>query len=379
MNSTSVAIIGGGLSGLYAALLLEQRGITDYKLFESRQQLGGRIQTLVAEDNAADIPSLNHFDLGPTWYWPELQPAFARLIDILGLTSFPQYEQGDHLIERSRTTLPNRFGGMRNYVQSRRLQGGMAALINAISRQIPPQKILFGHHLLTASACADSMQLKFQRGNEEIEQWQTQKLLLAVPPRLLERTVEFNPALPAPISRQWRTTPTWMAPHAKYIAVYDRPFWRQDGLSGAARSSVGPMVEIHDASMPGGKAALFGFIGIPAPVRQQYPEGMLLQYCREQLSHLFGSEALTSTFDAIKDWAFDPLTATAADISSQGDHPRPAIATIDSGIWANKVFGAASEWSSNYTGYLAGCIEAAETAVDSIQAQLNTAITDLHP
>lgn len=379
MNKTNIAIIGGGLSGLYTALLLEQRGITDYVLFESRQQLGGRIQTLAANDNEAEISSLNQFDLGSTWYWPELQPAFARLIDNLGLTSFPQYEQGDLLIELSRETAPSRGAGMQNYVKSRRLQGGMAALVNAIARQIPQQKILFGHHLITASASADSMQLQFLRGNGSLEQWQTQKLLLAAPPRLLEDTVEFNPELPAHIRHQWRATPTWMAPHAKYVAMYDTPFWRQDGLSGSARSSVGPMVEIHDASMPGGKAALFGFIGIPATVRQQYPEGELLQYCRTQLTHLFGSEALTATFDAIKDWALDPLTATTADLSSQGEHPSPAIATIDSGTWKHKLFGVGSEWSSNYTGYLAGCIEAAETAVDSIQAQIKIAITDLHP
>ena len=41
-TSVPVAIIGGGLSGLYAAYLLEQKSI-DYILLEARDTLGGRI------------------------------------------------------------------------------------------------------------------------------------------------------------------------------------------------------------------------------------------------------------------------------------------------------------------------------------------------
>ena len=59
-----------------------------------------------------------------------------------------------------------------------------------------------------------------------------------------------------------------MAPHAKYVAVFDTPFWREAGLSGAGRSGRGPMTEIHDASLPGQAAALFGFLGVPPDVRK---------------------------------------------------------------------------------------------------------------
>ena len=38
MQDLPIAIIGGGLSGLYAAFLLEQRGI-DYILLEARDRL----------------------------------------------------------------------------------------------------------------------------------------------------------------------------------------------------------------------------------------------------------------------------------------------------------------------------------------------------
>jgi hypothetical protein len=34
-----------------------------------------------------------------------------------------------------------------------------------------------------------------------------------------------------------------MAPHAKYLAIYEKPFWRDLGLSGEARSTVGVLGE----------------------------------------------------------------------------------------------------------------------------------------
>src|SRR3546814_12909940 len=43
VKSARIAIIGGGLSGLYAAALLEERGIKDYVVLEARETFGGRI------------------------------------------------------------------------------------------------------------------------------------------------------------------------------------------------------------------------------------------------------------------------------------------------------------------------------------------------
>jgi hypothetical protein len=58
---------------------------------------------------------------------------------------------------------------------------------------------------------------------------------------------------------------TWMSDPAKFVAVYDKPFWREAGLSGQGFSRVGPMVEINDACADNtSAAALFGFIDVPA-------------------------------------------------------------------------------------------------------------------
>ena len=43
MQKVSVAIVGAGLAGLYAAYVLEKKGIKDYVVLEARDVLGGRI------------------------------------------------------------------------------------------------------------------------------------------------------------------------------------------------------------------------------------------------------------------------------------------------------------------------------------------------
>src|SRR5262249_11018604 len=130
-----------------------------------------------------------------------------------------------------------------------------------------------------------------------------ERVLLAIPPRLAVDALQFTPTLPAALVRQWQATPAWMASHAQYVAVYDTPCWREQGLSGEARSAAGPLAEIHDASMPGGKAALFGFLGTPARVREGVPEDILRARCRSQLVRLFGAAAGAPIDELFKDWA----------------------------------------------------------------------------
>ena len=63
---------------------------------------------------------------------------------------------------------------------------------------------------------------------------------------------------------------TWMAGQAKFCALYEKPFWRETGLSGQGFSQRGPMGEIHDGSNNGqGPYGLTGFVGIPAAQRNQ--------------------------------------------------------------------------------------------------------------
>ena len=104
MTHSTVAILGGGLAGLNAARLLHQAGV-DFRLYEARDRFGGRILTV----DAAGLPAEDGFDLGPSWFWPQMQPDIAALVATLGLTSFSQHSAGDVIFERMSREGPRRY------------------------------------------------------------------------------------------------------------------------------------------------------------------------------------------------------------------------------------------------------------------------------
>ncbi|KXV23815.1 amine oxidase [Gluconobacter japonicus] len=360
MITCDVAIVGGGLSGLYAARLLRKASI-DVMLIEARSHSGGRIQTVDDEGQ----PTEDGFDLGASWYWPYIQPAIGELIAELGLSSFTQNTDGDVLFERMSREPVHRFSGMGQEQASRRLIGGTARLINALTCDMPADRLLLNHRVTEMALTDTEVCLACQSSEGLAETIMARHVIAALPPRLLEATVTFTPALEKTDAVHWRETPTWMAPHAKFFALYERPFWRDDRLSGTAQSMVGPMVEIHDATTSSGKAALMGFIGVPAAQRRLIDEETLAKACVGQLGRLFGPLAAKPQATLLKDWATDPLTATEADIAS-GGHITAANEPWVTGAWRKRLTLAGSETSSQEPGYLAGAIIAARRAVEDV-------------
>lgn len=357
--STQVAIIGAGLAGLNAARLLHRGGVS-FQLFEARERPGGRILTL----NEQGQTDGDGFDLGPSWFWPDFQPGLSELVTELGLKSFRQQSSGDALYEGSVNERPERFAGSQQEPHSMRLVGGSASLIDALIRDLPPHRLHFGTKVTEMMLTDRDVTLKVS-SSRGTEQFVAGIAIAALPPRLLSSTITFHPQ-PEPSTLQlWNGTPTWMAPHAKFFAIYDRPFWRNAGLSGAAQSMVGPLVEIHDATTASGRPALFGFVGVPAKRRVSVGTEAIVSSCCRQLVRLFGSDAAAPRSTLYTDWANDPFTAAPLDLTSAG-HPRDGIEHWISGPWQSRLFFAGSETSSANAGYLAGAVLASQRAVQQI-------------
>jgi monoamine oxidase len=365
-----VLIIGGGLAGLTAARLLHYAGIA-FQLLEARDRLGGRI---LSTDASGEI-SNDGFDLGPSWFWPGMQPKMAALVAELGLSHFPQYSDGDVIYQRMSGEAPQRYRGMRQEPQSMQLAGGTGAIIRALASSLPTSSIRLNARVVRVALDGQDVEISFIGENGSEQKMRASHVLFALPPRLLEATISFSPALDAATARRWRDTPTWMAPHAKFFALYDRPFWRDGGLSGTAQSMVGPLVEIHDATTASGQAALFGFVGVPAERRLAVGQDALVAACIQQLASLFGREAANPVTILFKDWAADPLSATPDDRIA-GGHPSPDRRPWVNGDWQAHVSLAGSETSLSEPGYLAGAVEAAERAVTGLLDRLKISKTE---
>ena len=364
--SDVVLIVGGGLAGLRVAQLLHRAGVA-VQLRDARSRLGGRIFTA----DAAGEPSSDGFDLGPSWFWPRMQPAIAALVSELQLASVPQHSDGDIVFHRMSREAVQRYGGVRQEPESMRVVGGTAAIVASIARALPPTCVRLGTRLTHLALQPDGVEAQFVDGRGSVETVRASRVVLAVPPRLLAASVLFTPELDAVTTSRWQDTPTWMAPHAKVFALYTRAFWRDAGLSGTAQSMVGPLSEIHDATTASGQPALFGFVGVPAAQRQALGPAAILDASVRQLVTLFGPDAATPSATLYKDWAADPLTATPRDWTD-GAHPAPGERVWVAGAWAERLTLAGSETSAVEPGYLAGAVLAAERAAAAVIAMRST-------
>lgn len=357
MTRTTVAIIGAGLAGLVAARLLHRDGV-DFHLFEARDRAGGRILTV----DAAGALAEDGFDLGPSWFWPQMQPAMGRLVEELGLSFFGQHSDGDVVFERMSGEGPRRMPGLGQEPESLRLAGGTASLVRALLRELPQDRLHFGAAVSALRLSGGAVEVMV--GDRPVT---ARHVIAALPPRLFAERVAMVPAPDADDLARWKATATWMAPHAKIFAIYDRPFWREAGFCGTAQSMVGPLAEIHDATTASGMAALFGFAGVPAVNRAALGDGVLVRAAIQQFVRLFGPEAAAPVATLVKDWALDPLTATAADSAPSG-HPVAAGGDWVTGDWAGFLHMAGSEASPSDPGLLAGAVEAARIAVAHVAA-----------
>ncbi len=339
-------IIGGGLSGLALADMLEAQG-QDYMLLEARDRFGGRIMT-------EKLPDGGYFDMGPAWFWPG-QPRIAALIDRLGLEKFDQYSAGALAFEDQSGQV--QYGrGFASMEGSWRLKGGLAALTQTLADRIPDARKQLNAPVRSIERVDGQSVATLQDGTTQT----ADRVVLAMPPRLMAK-IEFTPALPPQTVQTMAAVPTWMAGQAKAIAVFDRPFWRDAGLSGDASSRRGPMVEIHDASpAEGGPYALFGFIGVPAAARAN--EQVLRDAVQAQFVRLFGDGASEPRALFLKDWAFDAFTSTEADSAPVYSHPSYGLPAAMRNLWDGALIASGTEVGRDFGGFVEGALEAAEAA-----------------
>lgn len=354
----SVVIIGAGVSGLYAATLLEKAGV-DYVILEARDRTGGRV---LSGQQLSNPPVGIHVDMGATWFWPDIQPELAQLIEQLQIPVISQVRPGDMLYERRSNSTPERYPAYETSPASFRLEGGMQSLTAALVSKIPLHKVKTGHQVIAISHTGKEIQVLTRSESRDNSLFSCKHVFLALPPALAAK-IAFRPVLPETVLSNWRKIPTWMAPHAKYAAVYKKDFLHTQHLSGDASSQIGPMVEIHDVSEPKShKTAIFGFIGVPAKSRWTVSESVLKRLCREQLVRLFGQDAAEPEAEYLKDWAADPFTATELDLLQEAGHTVPEQLPAH-GEWSGKLTGVASEWSVPFSGYLAGAIDSSSKGV----------------
>ena len=344
-----LAIIGGGLSGLSLAQQLHEAQ-HDFTLFEARERFGGRIHTHVSPAGFAH-------DLGPSWIWPATQPNIAALIERLGLASHPQWLDGHSLYQSERHTKAQVYVDHDSYAQARRVEGGMMRLVEGLLALLPRSALKPGHALQALVERGDHIELQFVVDGEA-QSITARKVVLTLPPRLLVECLAFEPSLDVGMQRAMQETPTWMAGQAKAVIHYQRPFWREMGLSGSVLASYqgAALSEVFDVSPANGEyAALSGFMALPAALRERYRDD-LEALILEQLVRLFGQQAAQAEEILICDWFFEGYTAGKADEVLPLAHPHYGHPLFQQAHWNGKLYLCGTETATEYGGFLEGAL-----------------------
>lgn len=340
-----VVVVGAGPAGLRAASLLHAAG-RSVVVLEARGRVGGRLLSVTSGDHRVD--------LGATWFWPDERRVMA-LVEQLGIDVFAQHLDGDMMYEPD--TGPQRVTGNQLDVRSGRFEQGAQSVPEALARRLPHDTVRFDEGVRSIRTVGDSLQVTTDRSN-----WSVAAVILAVPPATAVASIAID-GLEASVRSVASATPVWMGTAVKVVARYDRPFWRDVGLAGAAFSHVGPLREIHDMSGPGGRsAALFGFAqpgsGAPAPGR----DAVLAQ-----LRVLFGPLAAEPTDLWIQDWRREPFTV-APDTLDLTDYRTYGHQVYQRPSLAGRLHWAATETSPTAPGHVEGALAAAERAAAAVLA-----------
>ena len=346
-------IIGGGLSGVYAAFLLAAKR-PSLVLIEARSRLGGRILSLEHQGFFAD--------LGPSWYWPMINPKIAALVQTLGLNGYPQYETGLSRFQ-ARDGHIETIEGYPMEPPGWRLAGGMISLVKGLCARIPQGVIRLDHPVCRIERVDQGVLVTVGRLDQEPKcRLKASWIILALPPRLAARSILFTPDLSFDLTQAMLKASTWMAGQAKFFALYHKAAWRKIGLSGQGFSLCGPLGEIHDGSSEDGRPyGLTGFVGIPALRRKN--RASMVQAILTQLSLLYGQEAAQPVSVYYQDWAREEFTATEYDQRAVHNHPEFQPPSGKTSIWDDTVHFAGTETADQLGGYLEGALSSAERAV----------------
>ena len=340
-----VVIIGAGITGLSIALGLKDREIP-FTLLESSHRTGGRIF------------SPGGYDLGPAWFWPG-QQRIMGLLKRLNLTFYSQQDDGFglHHTAAGLQRLPSGYIPM-----SYRVENGLAAVTGALTALIGEENIRFSHRVSkVAQRSGEQMAVTVNGGSTVLH---ASHVIVALPPRLAEHTIDFEPALSSRLSTEMREMPTWMAGSAKVVIKYDKAFWKSAELSGTAFSQTGPLSQIHEASLPNqNEAALFGFVGSVSEELRNNKTALEVAVLH-QLVALFGESARHYLNIHVKDWRDDINVATPADAQPLYAHPRYGLS--ETSVWAGKLLFSGTESVVEDGGLVEGALIAAERTLQAL-------------
>lgn len=193
-----------------------------------------------------------------------------------------------------------------------------------------------------------------------------ERVVVAMAPPLAGR-IAYDPALPAQRDQLTQRMP--MGSVLKMIAVYERPFWCEDGLSGEVVDLRGPVPAVFGIAHPGGAGYLCALV--PARAAQRLADlgaRRRRQLVLEEFRRFFGPKATRPVDWREKLWADDPW--------SRGGYgtilPPGVLTSVGAALRepVGRIHWAGSETATAWAGYIEGAVRSGERVADEVRQAL---------
>jgi monoamine oxidase len=196
---------------------------------------------------------------------------------------------------------------------------------------------------------------------------EARRAIVALPPTLTCR-IAYDPPLPALRDQLTQRIPQGAV--IKCMAMYDRPFWREHGLTGQATSIEGPVKLTFDNSPPDGTpGVLLGFLeGTQARRLGAWEPRRRREAVIECFTRLFGPEARSPVDYVDKSWADEEWTRGCYGCymptgawTAYGPQLRDPVGPIH---WAG------AETATTWSGYMDGAVRSGDGAAEAVAGSL---------
>jgi monoamine oxidase len=155
----------------------------------------------------------------------------------------------------------------------------------------------------------------------------------------------------------------------KVAAYYDKPWWRDKGLTGAAVSDTGPARVTFDVSPADGSlGGLMGFVGGDLARAWAGRNDELVKAVLQNFATYFGAQALRPRATVVQNWSEEDWTRGCPTAVGA-----PGLLTeygTDIAAPVGRIHWAGTETATYWQGYMDGAVRSGERAAEEILSEL---------
>ncbi len=312
-----------------------------------------------------NTPNAKYWDSMTLQTWMDKQMAFSKAKSMFTIASEAIWATHPNEVSMLHAMFYTKSGrdfdtlmNVKNGAQEERILGGAQSLANKIIATFPPETIQYNAPVKAITQDGDGVEVIGKDFS-----YKAKKVVVALPPTLAGR-IDYQPLMPANRDQLLQRIP--MGSVWKCYAIYDKPFWRENGLNGLSASDNGFVsVTFDNSPKDGSLGIMMGFV-----LANQAKDFSLLspedrkEAVLEQFTKFYGEKASKPIFYIDKSWAEEEFTRgcyagvmpTGA-WTSLGKHLREPVGNIH---WAG------TETSDVWNGYIEGAIRSGERVAKEI-------------